>query len=42
MRFASLCLLASPLLALALGSPLRAQGFEGPVSFGGPGTFGGG
>jgi hypothetical protein len=38
---ALLCLLASPLLCLVPGSPTRAQSFEGPVSFGGPGVGGG-
>jgi hypothetical protein len=35
---AVLCLVASPLLCLVLGSPTRAQGFDGPVSSGGPGV----
>ena len=34
---ALLCLVATPVVCVALATSIRAQGFEGPVSFGGSG-----
>lgn len=40
-RRALSCLFAIPLVCVALAASVRAQGFEGPVSLGGPGIGGG-
>lgn len=39
---ALLCLVAMPVMCVALATPVRAQGFLGPISFGGPGPGGSG